>query len=72
MDDYTSETAQGGAITPSPRQQAVVIAASASSSAERMEGSLLPLRESLRALFDAVLDRLDATADRIADAAGLR
>lgn len=72
MDDYTPETAPGGAITSSPRQQAVVIAASASPSPPRMEGGRVPLRESLRGLLDAVLDRLDAAADRIADAAGLR
>jgi hypothetical protein len=30
------------------------------------------MRDSLRGLLDAVLDRLDVAADRIADAAGLR
>jgi hypothetical protein len=32
----------------------------------------MPLRRNLRELVDAVLDRLDMAADRIADAAGLR
>ena len=70
MDENTPETAPGGALTP-PAHQVTAIAASTRNAPQR-PSSRVPLRESLRSLLDAVLDRLDVAADRIADAAGLR
>ena len=72
MDENTPDSAPGGALTPMLRHQVTAIAASARMSPERPTTGRLPMRESLRGLLDAVLDRLDMAADRIADAAGLR
>lgn len=72
MDDDTPQREPDGTLTPPLRHQGSAIAASASRSPRRLEASRVSLPESLRGLLDAVLDRLDAAADRIADAAGLR
>ena len=71
MDENTPRTEPGGALIPPP-DHAAVIAASTSQSPQRLRAGQLQLRESLRGLVDAVLDRLDVAADRIADATGLR
>ena len=71
MDENTSQATPGGALT-TPHQQPTAIAASAPQSPRRLEAGRVSMRESLRGLLDAVLDRLDVAADRIADAAGLR
>jgi hypothetical protein len=72
MDENTSQTTPGGALTPPQLQQHTAVAASAPHSPRRLEPGRVSMRESLRGLLDAVLDRLDVAADRIADAAGLR
>lgn len=70
MDENTPNTEPAGSLTPLPREHA--IAASAPPSHPRLGSGRMSLRDSLRGVLDAVLDRLDVAADRIADAAGLR
>ena len=72
MDERTPPTEPGKALTPPPRQQFSTLAASAPYQSPRIAVRRAPRRESLRALVDAALDRLDDAGDWIADAAGLR
>lgn len=72
MDEQTPPTEPGRALTPPLRQHDSALAASAPSHSARLAVRRAPLRESLRGLVDAALDRLDVAGDWIADAAGLR
>jgi hypothetical protein len=73
MGEHTPETQPSGALTPPPRVPPTAVATSApfpwrEPGPRRTRVGRLGLRE----VLDAALDGLDALADRIADAAGLR
>lgn len=69
MDENIANTEPSDSLAPLPRKLA--IAASAPAAPARLTSGL-SVRDTLCDLLDAVLDRLDVAADRIADAAGLR
>ena len=72
MDEYRPDTESSGALTPPPTRPPVAVAASAPIPA-RTSASRVPARRSgLRGLIESALDGLDAIAERIAGAAGLR
>lgn len=70
MDENSANTEPSDSLAPLPRKLA--IAASAPAAPARLTSGRLSVRDTLCDLLDAVLDRLDVAADRIADAAGLR
>jgi hypothetical protein len=72
MDEHGPDTESSGALTPPPHSPAVV-AASAPFPPRGPSASRFPARRrGLRGLIESALDGLDAIADRIAGAAGLR
>jgi hypothetical protein len=72
MDEHGPDTQPQGALTPPPGHPRTAVATSAPlpprPSASRVPAS----RRGLRGVIDSALDGLDALADRIAGAAGLR
>jgi hypothetical protein len=72
MDEYTPETESSGALTPPPRNPPTALATSAPLPSRPSAGRFRLRPQGLRGLLESALDRLDALADRIAGAAGLR
>ena len=73
MDEHRPDTESGGALTPPPTRPPVAVAASAPVPPGGSPVSRVPARwRGLRGLIESALDGLDAVADRIAGAAGLR
>jgi hypothetical protein len=73
MDEHTPDTQPSGELTPPPRHPPTALATSAPLPPNPRSANRMPLqRRGLRGVVEAVLDRLDTFADRIADAAGIR
>jgi hypothetical protein len=73
MDEHGPDTESSGALTPPPAHPPTAVAASAPLPPRGPSASRVPARRrDLRGLIDSALDGLDAVADRIAGAAGLR
>jgi hypothetical protein len=72
MDEHGPDTESSSALTPPPTHPSTAVAASAPV-LPRPSASRVPARRrGLRGLIESALDGLDAVADRIAGAAGLR
>jgi hypothetical protein len=73
MDEHGPETESSGALTPPPPHSPTAVAGSASFPPRGPSASRFPARRrGFQALIESALDGLDAIADRIAGAAGLR
>jgi hypothetical protein len=72
MDEHRPDTESSGALTPPPTHPPVALAASAPIPPISPSGRVATRWRGLRGLIESALDGLDAVADRIAGAAGLR
>jgi len=73
MENHPPGTEPSGVPTPWPSDPVTALTTSAPRSAAAPIVSRSPARlRGVRGLVDSALDRLDALADRIADAAGIR
>jgi hypothetical protein len=73
MDEHGPDMESSGALTPPPPHPPMAVAASASFPLRGPSASRFPARgRGLQGLIESALDGLDAIADRIAGAAGLR
>jgi hypothetical protein len=72
MDEHTPDTQPSGDLTPPPRHPPTALATSAPQPPQPSMNRVVLPRRGLRGIVEAVLDRLDTFADRIADAAGIR
>jgi hypothetical protein len=73
MDEHGPDTESSGALTPPPPNSSTAVAASAPFPPRGPSTSRFPARRrGLQGLVESALDGLDAIADRIAGAVGLR
>lgn len=72
MDEHFQGPPPTGPSETPPRQPSIVLATSAPFPLRRSQPHATPETRGLRGLFTTALDGLDALADRVADAIGLR